>query len=138
MKFRLVSTLLIATALLFGATACDRAGKRDASGGDGGAAVGGSSSQFLRTRNARLNSWLDEAFEVDYRHMTSQLIFDQVPLNDIRYELVTLPAAAPPFNFSHPSITRRELLRAISQHWNLKMSLVTTQGGEPVAVRVEG
>jgi len=137
MKRRLISTLLSVALVLFTVTSCDRAGQGGGAfgGGADSSATGGGT--FLRNRNSEFNRWLDEAFEVDYRHMTPQLIFDQVPINQIRYEIVSLPAAAPSFNFSSPNITRRDLLRAISQHWNLKMSLVTERG-RPVAVRVEG
>ncbi len=93
---------------------------------------------FLATTYAPLSKWLDEAFDVDYKHMTPQVVFNQVPLNDIYYETSNLPTTAAPFNFASPSITRRELLRKIAQHWNLKMSLVNDAAGNPRAVRVEG
>lgn len=93
---------------------------------------------FLKNDHEPLNKWLDERFEVDYKHMTPQLIFDQVPLNDIFYETSNLPADAPPLNFSSSDVSRRELLKKISAHWKLKMSLVTDASGNPTAVRVEG
>lgn len=93
---------------------------------------------FLTTDYAPLNKWLDEAFEVDYKHMTPQLIFDQVPLNDIFYETSNLPAGAPSFNFSSSKVTRRQLLKKISQHWNMKMSFTKDASGKPTAVKVEG
>ena len=70
--------------------------------------------------------------------MTPQLIFDQVPLNDIFYETSKLPTNAPPFNFASKDISRRELLKRVSSHWNLKMSLSADAGGTPTAVKVEG
>ena len=91
----------------------------------------------MKTDYAPLNKWLDERFEVDYKHMTPQLIFDQLPLNDIFYETSNLPAS-PSLNFVSSSVSRRELLKKISQHWNLKMSLVEDASGTPTAVRVEG
>jgi hypothetical protein len=95
-------------------------------------------SGFLKTDYAPLNKWLDERFEVDYKHMTPQLIFDQVPLNDIFYETSNLPSGAPSFNFSSSDVSRRELLKAISQHWRLKMSFSEDASGKPTAVKVEG
>ncbi len=93
---------------------------------------------FLQTDYQPLAKWLDERFEVDYKHMTPQLIFDQVPLNDIFYETKNLPASAQPFNFASKAISRRELLKRISNHWNLKMSLSADASGTPTAVKVEG
>lgn len=93
---------------------------------------------FLATGNAALTKWLDERFEVDYKHMTPQLIFDQVPLNDIYYQSSNLPTNAAPFNFSSKAVSRRELLKRISTHWNLDMSLVTDAAGTPSAVKVVG
>ena len=93
---------------------------------------------FLKTDYEPLNKWLDERFEVDYKHMTPTLIFDQVPLNDIFYETSNLPTSAPAFNFSSRDVSRRELLKRISTHWNLKMSFSTDESGTPTAVRVEG
>ncbi len=92
---------------------------------------------FLKTDYAPLNKWLDERFEVDYKHMTPQLIFDQLPLNDIFYETSGLPTG-PPLNFASSSVSRRELLKKISQHWKLKMSFVSDRSGTPTAVKVEG
>lgn len=93
---------------------------------------------FLKTDYEPLNKWLDERFEVDYKHMTPTLIFDQVPLNDIFYETSNLPTGAPAFNFSSSDVSRRELLKKISTHWKLKMSFSTDESGTPTAVRVEG
>lgn len=93
---------------------------------------------FLKTDYEPLNKWLDERFEVDYKHMTPTLIFDQVPLNDIFYEISNLPTGAPAFNFSSSDVSRRELLKKISTHWKLKMSFSTDESGTPTAVRVEG
>jgi len=109
-------------------------------GGGGAAATGGAlnTAGFLATNYAPLTKWLDERFEVDYKHMTPALIFDQVPLNDIYYQTSNLPANGAPFNFSSKDISRRELLKRIATHWNLKMSLVADASGNPSAVKVEG
>lgn len=108
-----------------------------------GATVGAtdtpSTAGFLVTDYKPLVKWLDdERFEVDYKHMTPQLIFDQVPLNDIFYETSNLPSSAPAFNFAQKSISRRELLKRISSHWKLKMSFAVDAAGKPTAVKVEG
>ncbi len=93
---------------------------------------------FLKTDYEPLNKWLDERFEVDYKHMTPALIFDQVPLNDIFYETSNLPTGASAFNFSSSDVSRRELLKKIASHWKLKMSFSADESGTPTAVRVEG
>ncbi len=126
-------------ALLFGSCAGEN---KSATGSNSGAVVGDAGSVntagFLQTDYQPLTKWLDERFEVDYKHMTPQLIFDQVPLNDIFYETKNLPASAPPFNFASSGVSRRELLKRIANHWNLKMSLSADASGTPTAVKVEG
>lgn len=126
--------------LALGLTSCETNDTSD-TGADNSAATQQSgpinAAGFLKTDYAPLNKWLDERFEVDYKHMTPQLIFDQLPLNDIFYETSNLPAS-PSLNFVSSSVSRRELLKKISQHWNLKMSLVEDASGTPTAVRVEG
>lgn len=118
------------------------AGSNNSAGGvAGGSQVGDGSINaqgFLKTDYEPLQKWLDERFEVDYKHMTPALIFDQVPLNDIYYETVSLPTNAEPFNFSSGDVSRRELLKKVAAHWRLKMSLVADASGNPTAVRVEG
>lgn len=116
-------------------------GNNNAGADAGGSVVGNgpiNAQGFLKTDYEPLKKWLDERFEVDYKHMTPALIFDQVPLNDIYYETVNLPASAEPFNFSSGDVSRRELLKKVSTHWKLKMSLVNDASGNPTAVRVEG
>jgi hypothetical protein len=93
---------------------------------------------FLETDFEPLNKWLDEVFEVNYKHMTAELIFDQVPLNDIFYQTNSLPTTVTPFNFSSSEISRRQLLKKISDHWRLKMSLIRDSTGNPTAILVTG
>lgn len=140
MNFRrgLLSTSLAALFLLL--SACSENNKKGAIDNSGGAATGNplSTVGFLSTDYAPLVKWLDERFEVDYKHMTPELIFDQVPLNDIYYQTSNLPANAASFTFSNKDISRRELLKRIAHHWKLKMSFATDASGKPTAVRVEG
>ncbi len=121
-------------------TSCPESNKTATGGAAGGAATGGTASAagFLVTDYPALSKWLDERFDVNYKHMTPQLIFDQVPLNDIYYQTSNLPTSAAPFNFAHKDISRRELLRRIASHWNLRMSFATDASGNPSAVKVEG
>jgi hypothetical protein len=93
---------------------------------------------FLETDFEPLNMWLDEVFEVNYKHMTAELIFDQVPLNDIFYQIDSLSSITTPFNFSSSGITRRQLLKKISDHWKLKISLISDSTGNPTKMLVKG
>jgi len=129
------------SAALFFLTALCFCGALTSCGSFKGISFGGgnSSSSFLKTKDAKLSAWLDERFKVDYKYMTPQLIFDQVPLNEVYYETSNLPTGAPPFTFSSEGdISRRELLQKISEQWGLKMSLGTDMAGTVTAIKVEG
>jgi hypothetical protein len=136
----LLVTVSAATSLLLSCVGEKSTGKTTETAG---AALGDTgpinTAGFLQTDYKPLVKWLDdERFEVDYKHMTPQLIFDQVPLNDIFYETSNLPTTAPPFNFAQANISRRELLKRIASHWKLKMSFAIDSSGKPTAVKVEG
>jgi len=144
MTFRkglLLSSLFTLTVFL---SSCAGGTGKDATADASGAAVGdadaASTAGFLQTDYKPIMKWLDdERFEVDYKHMTPQLIFDQVPLNEVYYETSNLPTGAPPFTFSSEGdISRRELLQKISEQWGLKMSLGTDMAGTVTAIKVEG
>jgi hypothetical protein len=94
--------------------------------------------EFLVTTYQPLSKWFDDNFEVDYKEMTPQLIFDQVPLSDIYCETSNLPEDAPAFQLWSSKISRRELLFKIAEFWDLQMTLVLDDGGKPTAVKVEG
>ena len=117
-------------------TSCPESNQTGSLGAKGGSSFG--NANFLATKDPELSAWFAARFAVDYKLMTPQLIFNQVPLNDIYYETSNLPTGAPPFTFSSEEISRRDLLRRIAEHWNLKMSISTDQAGKPTAVRVEG
>jgi hypothetical protein len=93
--------------------------------------------EFLATTFAPLQRWLDEPFEVEYRNMTPELIFEQPPIADIRYETSELPQDAPLFDLKSSSMSRREILYKISEFWNLEMSLAG-ETGKPSYVLVSG
>lgn len=92
--------------------------------------------EFLATDYEPLDKWLNERFEIDYKQMTPTLIFDQVPLNDIFYETLALPDKPPAFRLQSSDISRRELLKKIADFWQLDMSIITDDSGNPTAVRV--
>lgn len=140
MKFGKGLIFIAVASLLMAGVSCDTLGNKQGEVVDVGNTGSGpiNAQGFLKTDYEPLKKWLDERFEVDYKHMTPQLIFDQVPLNDINYETVSLPGNAQPFDFSSSDVSRRELLKKVSSFWRLKMSLVNDGSGNPVAVRVEG
>lgn len=94
-------------------------------------------SGFLRTDYAPLTRWMDERFEVEYRNMTPELIFDQAPIADIRYDTRNLPNDAPLFHLTSNSISRREILYKVSEFWDLDMS-IEAEGDTPSYVLVSG
>ena len=93
---------------------------------------------FLTTDFAPLNRWMNEPFEVEYRNMTPELVFDQDPIADIKYDTRNLPADAPLFELKTPSMTRREILYRIAEFWNLEMSIEALAGEKPSYVLVTG
>lgn len=101
------------------------------------APVGSVPAGFLTTEYAPLNRWLDERFEVNYRNQTPELIFNQQPINDIRYETTQLPQGAPLFHLDSADMSRREILHRIAEFWNLDMS-IEAENGTPSFVRVTG
>ena len=140
MKFGKGWLFVTLACLCFGISACTPGGHGNGNVG-GGSAIGNGNidtSGFLITDFEPLNKWLDEGFEVHYKHMTPELIFDQDPLNSIFYQTEKLPANAVPFNFSSSGVTRRELLKSISVHWKLKMSIIKDSNGNPTSVLVQG
>lgn len=132
-------TLGLGLAALFFALASCTNTQQQPSGEAEGAVVGQvDTTGFLETDFDPLNKWLDERFKVEYKHMTPDLIFDQVPLNSIFYQTENLPKNPKPFDFSSQDVSRRELLKEISNHWKLEMSLSTDEAGKPTAVVVTG
>ena len=91
---------------------------------------------FLRTDYEPLSKWLDNRFEVEFTSVTPSQIFDVVPLNDIHYELKVDLAKTTKASFQASNISRRELLKRISEHWDLHMEIKYGDNGQPTAVRV--
>ncbi|MDF1751446.1 MAG: hypothetical protein P1U89_01600 [Verrucomicrobiales bacterium] len=141
MKNRTIIGILSLAAVMVVATSCNSTNQAGNAVVDPSAASGDTppnTTGFLQTSYEPLSNWMDERFEVKYRAMTPELIFDQVPLNDIHYQTSNLPASAPSFNYESANVSRRELLKKIADHWNLKMSYVNGDDGNPSAVAVSG
>ena len=68
--------------------------------------------------------------------MPLQLVFDQVPLNDMFYQFEFKQRKWEPFSLADSDISRRELLRKIAEFYEFDMSVKLSAGGEPEAVIV--
>lgn len=97
----------------------------------------GSAAGFLTTGYQPLETWMDERFRVRYENMPLNLVFEQKPISDIRYQLQGLPGNAPLFYLVSSSISRRELLKEISKFYGLDMR-VEMVNGQPGFVIVTG
>ncbi len=106
-------------------------------GAGGGKGNKGASASFLKSDHAPLNAWLDESFEVEYRKMTLDIVFEQQPIAGIRYEFRHISRESPLFSLKPSNISRREILRQIALFYHLRMS-VAQINGKPAYVLVEG
>lgn len=106
--------------------------------GDGGKkGQGKTNASFLKTESVKLNAWLDEKFEVEYRELTLDSIFEQPPIADIHYEFRNVSKQSPLFSLALSNISRREILRRIAGFYHLEMS-VAEINGKPAYVLVVG
>lgn len=92
---------------------------------------------FLYTGYEPLERWMEERFKVRYENMPLDMVFDQQPISDIRYQYINLPADAPVFQLISPSISRREILQEVSRFYNVDMH-VHMVDGKPSYVVVQG
>lgn len=106
-------------------------------GAGGGKGKKGASVSFLKSDYAPLNAWLDESFEVEYRKMTLDIVFEQQPIAGVRYEFRHISRESPLFSLKPSTISRREILRQIALFYHLRMS-VAQINGKPAYVLVEG
>jgi len=107
-----------------------------------GTAVGSTSQSvgaigFLVTNYPPLEQWMDERFKVRYENMPLNMVFEQQPIADIRYKMENLPPTTPIFNLVSSSISRREILKEISDFFSVDMT-VEMVNGQPSHVVVRG
>lgn len=93
---------------------------------------------FLATKDLALKSWLSKRIAVKYQAMTPQNIFEQEPLKEIKIRASNLPVDAPPFNFTSPGLSRRELLKKIANYWDLEMIIHKNAEGNPTFITATG
>ena len=109
-------------------------GLKSKRGGKGGAS---GNSAFLNSNHSPLNAWLDESFEVEYRKMTLDILFEQQPITGIRYEFRHIPKESALFSLKSEDISRRDILKRIAKFYHLKMN-VAEINGKPAYVLVVG
>jgi hypothetical protein len=80
---------------------------------------------------------MDERFKVRYENMPLNIVFEQQPIADIRYKVENLPQNTPVFNLVSSSISRREILKEISDFFTVDMT-VEMVNGQPSHVVVRG
>jgi hypothetical protein len=95
-------------------------------------------SGFLATDYPALKVWMEERFEVEYRNLTPETIFDQKPISDIKYATSALPVGAPLFHLKSSNLSRREILYKVATFWNLDMTIEDDANGIPSSVKVTG
>jgi hypothetical protein len=77
---------------------------------------------FLFTRYAPLNQWLDEAVRVQILDVPLMKVFDHPTLRGLHYHFVSLPPDNPLINIDKIAMTRRQLLWAIGHDHQLHMT----------------
>jgi hypothetical protein len=92
---------------------------------------------FLVTNYPPLEQWMDERFKVRYENMPLGMVFEQQPISDIRYKMENLPQNTSVLNLVSSSISRREILKEISDFFNVDMT-VEMVNGQPSHVIVRG
>ncbi len=80
---------------------------------------------------------MDERFKVRYENMPLSMVFEQQPIADIRYKIENLPQNTSVLNLVSSSISRREILKEISEFFNVDMT-VEMVNGQPSHVIVRG
>lgn len=140
MKFTPLAALLAIGALV--SVGCESTGSDESSTASGdvlppGAAAGSGAIGFLVTNYPPLEQWMDERFKIRYENMPLSMVFDQQPISEIRYKLENLPPNAPVLNLVSSSISRREILKEISDFFQVDMT-VEMVSGQPSQVIVRG
>lgn len=134
MKFRLPA-LAVATATVFvtfGLSSCETVDKIFDPQPPGMAAdpMAVVPQDFLYTRYAPLNHWLDEAVRVQILDVRLMSVFDHPTLRGLHYHFVTRPSQNPLLNIDKLAMTRRQLLWSIGHDHQLHMTPVFGSRGE--------
>jgi len=93
-------------------------------------------SSFLYNPDKTYNEWLDAPQRVYYHKVSIDQIFSDAPFTEFSHELHDIPDDMDLVTLDAVGQTRRQLLWAIAHDYNLKMTLLTTEGGRPATVIV--
>ena len=78
---------------------------------------------FLYSGSDALDDWLNEPYKLRFDEMSLRDVFTTHPLNSMRYRFEALPTDRPTFNMNSVAITRRQLLYALAESYDLEMSI---------------
>lgn len=79
---------------------------------------------FLFTRYAPLNAWLDTGVRVQIFDVPLTEVVNEPPLRGLNYKFINMPVTNPTIFIDKIGMTRRQLLWALSQDYQLHMTPV--------------
>lgn len=91
---------------------------------------------FLFTRYAPLNSWLDTAVRVQIFDVPLTEVIHEPPLRGLNYQFINPPVTNPTIFIDKVGMTRRQLLWALSQDYQLHMTPVFGPDGKSAVLEL--
>jgi len=85
---------------------------------------------FLYTKYTPLNAWLDTPINVQILDVPLRDVFALPCLRGLEYRIISLPKVHPRITMSHMAMTRRQLLWALAQDHQLRMTAVFGENGQ--------
>jgi hypothetical protein len=92
--------------------------------------------EFLLTRYAPLNAWLDEAVRVQILDVPLLSVFQHPSLRGLQYVVVKAPPDNPIVTIDKLALTRRQLLWVLSQDHQLHMTPAYGRHGEVTHIEI--
>lgn len=92
--------------------------------------------EFLFTRYAPLNRWLDQAVRVQINDVPLMDVFNHPALRGFQYAVVKAPPENPLISMDKIALTRRQLLWALSHDHQLFMSPVFDRRGAVTHIEI--
>ena len=91
---------------------------------------------FLFSWDKEYNEWMDTPNQIHYHNVPITEVFQSAPFTKLEYELYDLPDEPILVTFDSLGITRRQLLWALANDYNLKMNLRSLSDGKPETITV--
>jgi hypothetical protein len=91
---------------------------------------------FLLTRYAPLNQWLDQAVRVQIIDVPLMSVFNHPALRGLQYHVVKAPPANPLITIDKLALTRRQLLWVIAHDYQLHMTPIFGPSGEVLHIDI--